>query len=76
MSKVIELTDNEYAALATAAARSGETPQHLLSRMVEALAQTQTTDYYSDDELLRELGADDQELAELAKLEAATDADE
>ena len=68
MSEVIEITDEQYAMLATIAARNGETPQRFIERLVEALAQTSGTVYYSDDELLHALGAGDQELVELAEL--------
>src|SRR5579871_2480352 len=47
-----------------------------IGRMVNALAETQGAVYYTDDELLRALGADDSELAELAKLEAQADAND
>ena len=60
----------------TAAAKTGETPQQLVARMASALTQAEGTVYYTDDEFLRALGADDEELAELAKLETAADADE
>lgn len=62
--------------LLKAAARSQETPEQLIGRMVSALADTHGPIYFSDDDLLRALGADDEELAELAKLEWQTDADE
>lgn len=71
MSKVIELTDEQYAALATAAAERHETPQALVERWLAALTESQGPVYYTDDELLRALGADDEELAELAKLDHA-----
>jgi hypothetical protein len=76
MSKTVELTDEQYATLEAAAARGAETPQQLLERMLRALAATQGPIYYTDDELLRALGADDAELAELAKLEWQADADQ
>jgi hypothetical protein len=41
---------------------------------MNALAQTQGTIYYSDDELLRALGADDQELVELEEQTQRADA--
>ena len=76
MSHIIELTDEQYETLRQVAARDQETPEQLLKRMVNALTEIQGTVYYTDDELLRALGADDDELAELAKLETADYADE
>jgi len=66
MSHVIELTDEQYETLRNVAARDQETPEQLLRRMVDALIETQGVIYFSDEELLRALGADDEELAELA----------
>ncbi|HUY78915.1 MAG TPA: hypothetical protein VMV29_19235 [Ktedonobacterales bacterium] len=43
---------------------------------MDALSQTRGPIYFTDEELLRALGADDEEIAELAKLEWQTDADE
>ncbi len=76
MSHIIELTDEQYETLRQVAARDQETPEQLLKRMVNALTEIQGTVYYTDDELLQALGADDDELAELAKLETADYADE
>lgn len=76
MSHIIELTDEQYETLRQVASRDQETPEELLKRMVNALVATQGTVYYTDEELLRALGADDEELAELAKLETADDVDE
>ncbi|HEY1387791.1 MAG TPA: hypothetical protein VGF38_04535 [Ktedonobacterales bacterium] len=76
MSHIIELTDEQYETLRQVAARDQETPEELLRRMVNALTEVQGTVYYTDDELLRALGADDEELAQLEKLELAEHADE
>jgi len=76
MSHTIELTDEQYAVLKAAAAKSNETAERLLQRMVDALAAVQGPIYYTDDELLRALGADDEEIARLARLETQGDADE
>lgn len=76
MSKAIELSEEQYATLAAAAARRNETPQDLVNHWVAVLAESQGPVYYTDDELLRALGADDAEIAELAKLEQQIDADE
>lgn len=76
MSRVIELSDEQYAQLEIAATKGGETPEHLIERMVSALAQASGRVYYTDGELLRALGAGDAEIAELAALESESDADE
>ena len=76
MGHVLELSEEQYETLRRVAARDQETPERLLGRMVDALATTQGAVYFTDEELLRALGADDEELAELAKLETADDADE
>jgi len=71
--KVIELSDEQYTILAAAAAKGDETPEHLIGRMVTALADAEGPIYFSDEELLRALGADDKEIAELNRI---ADADE
>jgi hypothetical protein len=76
MGHVVELTDQQYETLRQVAARDHETPEQLIGRIVNALTQTQGTIYYTDEELLRALGANDEELAELAALETADSADE
>lgn len=65
MSHVVELTDEQYETLRKVAARDQETSEQLLRRMVDTLTETQGVIYFSDEELLRALGADDEELAEL-----------
>jgi hypothetical protein len=71
MSHIIELTDEQYETLRQVAARDQETPEQLLKRMVNALTEIRGSIYYTDDDLLRALGADDEEVAELAALETA-----
>ena len=65
MSHVVELTDEQYETLRKVAARDQETSEQLLRRMVDTLTETQGVIYFSDEELLRALGANDEELAEL-----------
>ena len=65
MSHVVELTDEQYETLRKVAARDQETSEQLLRQMVDTLTETQGVIYFSDEELLRALGADDEELAEL-----------
>jgi predicted thioredoxin/glutaredoxin len=76
VSHVVELTDEQYDILKRVAARDQETPEQLIGRMVKALTDTQGTIYFTDEELLRALGADDAELEELARLETLDHADE
>ena len=76
MGHAVEFTDAQYETLRQVAARDQETTEQLLTRMVDALTTTQGAIYYTDEEILRALGADDEELAELAQLETAPNADE
>jgi hypothetical protein len=75
MSHVVELTDKRYETVCQVAARDQETPERLLGRMVDALIETQGIIYYTDEELLRALGAGDEEFADLARLDTANHAD-
>jgi len=74
MGHIIDLTDEQYETLRQVAVRKNETPERLIASILNALAETQGTVYYTDAEFLRALGADVGELAELAELDA--DADE
>jgi hypothetical protein len=62
MGHVLELTEVQYETLRQVAARDQEAPEQLPGRMVDALATTQGTVYFTDEELLRALGADGDEL--------------
>jgi hypothetical protein len=58
MSKVVELSDEEYAALAEAAQKRHETPEQMLKNMVRALAGAgRSTVYYSVDDMFEALDA-------------------
>lgn len=57
MSHTIELTDEQYATLETAAARGDETPQALVERWVRALAASQNPIYYNEEEMFAALDA-------------------
>jgi hypothetical protein len=65
MGHLLELTNAQYETLRQVAERDQEPPEQLLGRIMDALATTQGTVYFTDDELLRALGADDAELVEL-----------
>lgn len=71
--KVIELSDEQYAILAAAARKGSETLDQLIARIVDGLADAEGPIYYTDEQLLRALGADDEEIAELSRI---ADADE
>jgi len=71
--KVIELSDEQYAILAAAARKGNETLDQLIARIVDGLADAEGPIYYTDEQLLRALGADDEEIAELSRI---ADADE
>jgi hypothetical protein len=58
-SKTTELTSEHYLTQESIAARDDETPQHFIERLLDALVQPHGTIYYTDDGLLRALGADD-----------------
>ena len=73
MSKVIELSDEEYATLAAAAEKSHQTPEAFVARWVKALSDIPGEIYWNEEELFRALDADD---AELAKLEDETEGDD
>lgn len=65
MSHTIALTDEQYAMLEAAAAKGGESPEQLIGRILNTLTEVQGPVYYTDEELLRALGAGDEEIAEL-----------
>jgi hypothetical protein len=76
MSQKQELTEEQYETLRRVTTHDQQTPEQLLGRMVDAPATTQGAIEFTDDELPRVLGADGEELTELAKLEVANAADE
>jgi hypothetical protein len=70
MSRVIELSDEEYETLA--AEQSHQTPEAFVARWVKALSDVRGEISWNEEELSRALDADD---AELAKLEDETAGD-
>lgn len=68
MSHVLELTEEQYSALAAAAAKSGETPEQLVARMASALTQAEGTVYCDLDDFFRALGATEAEIAESERI--------
>jgi hypothetical protein len=57
MSKVIELSDEEYHALEEVAKKRRETPEQTLKSLVRALAEAEGAVYYSTDEMFEALDA-------------------
>jgi hypothetical protein len=57
MSRVIELSDEEYDILQAAAAQAHETPEEILRRLVRALATEQGKVYGTTDEMFAALDA-------------------
>ncbi|MGZ3679049.1 MAG: hypothetical protein ACXWQR_10820 [Ktedonobacterales bacterium] len=72
MGHVVEQTGEQYATLQAVAAKSDETLEQFIGRMVDVLTEMQGAIYYTDDELLRALCADDEDIAALSGLEAAS----
>src|SRR5262249_16615908 len=79
MSKVIELSDEQYRTVEQAAARRGQTPDALLASLIHELRDRHREPrYYETDEWLRHLGMSDETIRRIeaeVKAEAETDAD-
>ena len=66
MSRVFELSDEQYEVLRRAAEARGETAETLLTALVEELRDPYTQPrYYETDNFLRHLGASEEEIEEL-----------
>ena len=57
MTKVIELSDEEYGILQAAAAKGHETPEQVLVRMLKAIESASGPVYYNVDEMFDALDA-------------------
>jgi hypothetical protein len=57
MSKVIELSDEEYEVLVEAAKKRHETPEQMLSSLVRSLSEAESAVYYGTDEMFAALDA-------------------
>ena len=79
MSKVIELSDDQYSTIEQAAASRGQTPDSLLAQWIDELRNSeQGHRYYETEEWFRHLGASDDMIADVKREvweEAETDAD-
>lgn len=68
MSKVIELSDDQYQTIERAAAARGQTPDALLARVIDELRDPQAdARYYDTEEWFRHLGATEEQIAESAR---------
>ena len=69
MSKVIELSDEQYQAIERAAATRGQTPDTLLAQWIEGLRdRNREPRYYETEEWFRHLGASEKQISESARL--------
>lgn len=80
MSKIIELTDEQYQIIQHAAAQRGQTIDDLLAQWTEVLRDPYTNPhYFTEDEFLRHLGMSDEMIRQAEELaardEGAEDAD-
>ena len=72
MSKVIELTDEQYQTLAQAAAARGQTLDALLAEWIEELRdRNREPRYYETDDWFRHLGATEEQIAEAKRIAQA-----
>ena len=79
MSKMIELTDAQYAALESAASSKGRSPNDILAELIAGLEeQAGKPVYYATDDWFRHLGVSDdiiEQVKRAVREEAETDAD-
>jgi len=79
MSKVIELSDEQYRIIERAAATRSQTPDAFLAQLIEEQRDRHTNPrYYETDDWLRHLGMSDEAIRRIdaeIKAEAETDAD-
>jgi hypothetical protein len=69
MSKVIELSDEQYRTIEQAAAERGQTPDTLLAQLIESLrSRGRAPRYYETEDWFRHLGATEEQIAESARL--------
>jgi hypothetical protein len=78
MSKVIELSDEQYQIIERAAATRSQTPDAFLAQLIEELRDRHTDPrYYETDDWLRHLGVSEEVIAEVNRelADEAADAD-
>jgi hypothetical protein len=69
VSKVIELSDDQYQAIERAAALQGQSPDALLAQWIEELRDRERGPrYYETDDWFRHLGATEEQIAEAKRI--------
>ena len=69
MSEMIEISEEHYRVLESAARALGQTPQTLLAHMIDSLTVSGTRRVYETEDWFRHLGATEEQIAESARLE-------
>jgi hypothetical protein len=69
MSKFIELTDEQYAAISSAAQERGQSPAMLIAEVAEELRDPERTPrYFETEDWFRHLGATEGQIAEARRI--------
>ena len=69
MSRVIELSDEQYRTIELMATARGQTPEALLGEVIEGLRDPHVAPrYYETEDWFRHLGATEEQIAESARL--------
>jgi hypothetical protein len=77
MSKVITLTNEQYAVISHAAQAAGQSEEELLAQLIEALRDPMTQPrYFETDEWMRHLGVSEERITRIHEEVEAKDADE
>jgi hypothetical protein len=77
MSKVITLTNEQYAIVSQAAQAAGQSEEELLAQLIETLRDPMTQPrYFETDEWMRHLGVSEERITHINKEVEAEDADE
>lgn len=69
MSRILELTDEQYETFSQAAAAKGQTPEELLAAWIEELREgNREPHHYETEEWFRHLGATEDQIAEAKRI--------
>jgi hypothetical protein len=69
MSKIIELTDEQYAAISSAAKERGQSPAMLIAEVAEELRDPERAPrYFETEDWFRHLGATEEQIAEARRI--------
>jgi hypothetical protein len=69
MSKIIELTDEQYAAISSAAKERGQSPAMLIAEVAEELRDPERVPrYFETEDWFRHLGATEEQIAEARRI--------